>query len=221
MHQTGFIVRLTVVIALVYAGCSRPPAYIRVAGGDGGREIRAWQLGEVRPCVNVKVTFNDGVPDEPILICGTEEGIDNMIDLKKTGLLHPVGQEERTALHKEPVLAVTAAHPEKEKWRCRKTADGLTCVGEDLPAQAANGPSLEEERLATWARNLPDSSGPFDKLCKDTVKTELEIAAYNRTHPPNDQKGQVTDVRKLMCGGPDGPGEKPKQGAAKSQAPSK
>jgi hypothetical protein len=67
--------------------------------------------------------------------------------------------------------------------------------------------------LATWARNLPDSHDPLgknlDKLCKDTVKSELEIAAYNRTHSPNDQKAQVTDIRKELCGGPDGPGEKP------------
>jgi hypothetical protein len=156
-------------------------------------------------------------------MCGTEEEIDNIIDLKKTGLMHPVTQEQRAILHREPVLAVTAAHPEKDKWRCRKTIEGLTCTGEDRPGQAANGPSLEERRLATWARNLPDSDDPLlknlDKLCKDTVKSELEIAAYNRTHPPNDQKAQVTDLRKQLCGGPDGPGEKPKQGGAGSQTP--
>jgi hypothetical protein len=61
----------------------------------------------------------------------------------------------------------------------------------------------------------------WDKLCKDTVKSELEIAAYNRTHPPNDQKAQVTDLRKQLCGGPDGPGEKPKPNTNKegSQTP--
>jgi hypothetical protein len=152
------------------------------------------------------------MPEEPILTCGTEEEIDNIIELKATGLLHPVSQEQRAVLHREPVLAVMATHPKKDKWRCRKTTDGLTCTGEDQPGQAANGPSLEERRLATWARNLPEAHDPLlkdlDKLCKDTVKSELEIAAYNRTHPPNDQKAQVTVIRKELCGGPDGPREK-------------
>lgn len=213
--MTTFGIRLSVAIALASAACSRPPSYIRVAGVSDS--TRAWQLGELRPCVNVRVTFSDGVAAEPILACGTEEEIDNIIDLKKTGLLHPVNQEQRAVLHREPVLAVTATHPEKEKWRCRKTTDGLTCTGEDEPSQGVNGPSLEERRLATWARNLPDSDDPLlkklDKLCKDAVKSELEIAAYNRTHPPNEQKAQVTDLRKQLCGGPDGPGEKPSTGS--------
>jgi hypothetical protein len=61
----------------------------------------------------------------------------------------------------------------------------------------------------------------LDKLCKDTVKSDLEIAAYNRTHPPQDQKAQVTDIRKSLCGGPDGPGEKAAPGKSTSQAPGK
>ena len=85
--MTTSAIRLAVVIALVSAACSRPPSYIRVVGGND--PTRAWQLGELRPCVNVRVTFSDGVPEEPILTCGTEEEIDNIIDLKKTGLLHP------------------------------------------------------------------------------------------------------------------------------------
>jgi hypothetical protein len=209
-----------VTIALYCDACSRPPTYIRVAGGN-----ETWQQGEVRPCVNMRGAFSAGVPEEPLLTCGTEEEIKNIIDLKATGLLRPIGQEQIALLHKEPVLAVTATNSEKDKWSCLKTTNGLSCTGEDQPRQAANGPTLEERRLATWARNLPDSVDPslknLNKLCKDTVKSELEIAAYNRTHPPNNQQAQVTDLRKELCGGPDGPGEKPsanKAGASRIKA---
>ncbi len=222
---TTLAIRLTIALALASTACARPPIYIRVAGDNDS--IRTWQLGEIRPCVTVRVTFTEGVSEEPILNCGTEEEIDNVIDLKKTGLLHSVTQEQRAVLHREPVLAVVVTHPEKDKWRCRKTSDGLNCNGEDLPTPSTNGPSLEERRLATWARNRPDSHDPLrkdlDKMCKDTVKSELEIAAYNRTHPPNDQQSQVTDLRKFLCGGPDGPGEKhtTNKEERKTEAPAK
>jgi hypothetical protein len=205
--MSSFAIIVAVVISVACASCSRPPSYLRVAGGTNS--IRTWPLGEVRPCVSVRVTFSDGVPEEPILYCDTEEEVDNMIDLKQTGLLKRVGHEQRETLHKEPVLAVTTAHPERDKWRCRKTSDGINCVGEDEPR--GERPSLEERRLMTWVRNLPESDDrlgkAFDKICKDLVKHELEIAAYNRSHPPSDQRAQVTDLRKQTCGGPDGPGE--------------
>jgi hypothetical protein len=47
-------------------------------------------------------------------------------------------------------------------------------------------------------------------MCLQNVDAELKIALHNRTHPANEQQAQVTDLRKELCGGPDGPGEKTK-----------
>jgi hypothetical protein len=93
------------------------------------------------------------------------------------------------------------------------------------PGQNCERPVARGTARGDWARNLPDSDDPLlknlDELCKDVDMSELEIAAYDRTHPPNDGKPQVTDLRKQLCVGPDDLERNQNKEERTSQAPAK
>lgn len=60
-----------------------------------------------------------------------------------------------------------------------------------------NKPSADEIRLAAWMSDLPSSQS----LCRDAAVKELDVLAYNRTHPLSRQTS-VSYIRKELCGGP-------------------
>lgn len=212
------IVGLVAAVAAVSVACGRKTGpivttrEIRIVGqgiGLGDDSIRMWPVGEIKSCGSVTVKYSDGKPDEPVLTCASQEEVDDIIDLKQTGLLNPVDADHRAALHKSPVLIVTVTNATKDRWRCAKMPEGIHCDGiEDPPSTEP----FEERRLKIWAKNLPKTHDQTMKaiyaMCLHNVEAELKIATYNRTHPANDQQAQVTDLRKMICGGPDGPGEK-------------